>query len=207
MKSYRRLLLANRAWAQERLDLRPDYFEHLAAGQAPEFLWIGCSDSRVPPDEITGTGPGEVFVHRNIANLVVASDLNLLSVLQYAVENLGVRHVIVCGHYGCGGVTAAMGEARLGGVLDEWLGNIKRVHADHRAELDLDPDFEHRRDRLVELNVLAQVDHLVHTSIIQGSWAAHRRPVVHGWVFGLHDGLLHALARVEPPPVADLVQA
>ncbi|MCB9662904.1 MAG: carbonate dehydratase [Alphaproteobacteria bacterium] len=202
METYKRLLLANRAWAQERLDLQSDYFERLAEGQTPQFLWIGCSDSRVPPDEVTGTGPGEVFVHRNIANLVVHTDFNLLSVLQYAVEYLEVRHIIVCGHYGCGGVTAAMGHARLG-LLNKWLRHIKDIYKVHRSELDMYDDHERRRDRLVEINVLEQVQNLTKTSIIQGAWARHKRPTIHGWVFGLKDGLLKDLVKVEPGAIVD----
>ncbi|MCB9680441.1 MAG: carbonic anhydrase [Alphaproteobacteria bacterium] len=197
MESYKRLLMANKAWAAEKLELQADYFDRLAEGQDPEFLWIGCSDSRVPPVDITHAGPGEIFEHRNIANLVVHTDFNLLSVLQYAVEYLGVRHIILCGHYGCGGVTAAMGSARLG-LLNKWLRHIKDLYRVHRSEIDLYDTFEKRRDRLVEINVLEQVQNLVETSIVQGAWHKHQRPTIHGWVFSLETGLLKDLVRVEP---------
>src|SRR5215217_1537033 len=166
MYSYEKLLLENKAWAAEKIQDDPEYFERLAQLQSPEFLWIGCSDSRVPANEITGTQPGEIFVHRNVANLVVNTDVNLLSVLDYAVTHLKVKHVIVCGHYGCGGVKAAMTNHDYKMVLNMWLRNIKDVYRLHREELDTHEDEEKKFDRLVELNVQEQVMHLAKTSII-----------------------------------------
>ncbi|MCA9570974.1 MAG: carbonic anhydrase [Myxococcales bacterium] len=203
MQDYRRLLLANRIWAREKLDLDEHYFEGLAKGQSPDFLWIGCSDSRVPPDEVTGTGPGEIFAHRNIANVVSYSDVNFLSVLEYAVDALKVKHIIVCGHYGCGGVKAAMGHSRPGSFLYKWLYKIKSVYKDHKSELDLYTDEKRRWDRLVELNVMEQVQNLARTSIVQKAWHDDKRPVLHGWVFGLHDGLIKDLVEVQPGGVTD----
>lgn len=195
MESYRRLLLENKAWAKERTEVDPNYFKRLIDIQRPDFLWIGCSDSRVPANEITNTGPGEIFVHRNIANMVVHTDLNLLSVLQYAVQVLEVKHVIVCGHYGCGGVKAAMTHRELG-LINKWLRNIKDVYRYHQDELEA-MDEEHRTDRLVELNVMEQVMNLAKTSIIQASWHRHHRPMLHGWVYRLQDGLLHELCQMD----------
>lgn len=190
MKSFQKLLLENKAWAQEKMEDDPKFFERLSKIQTPEFLWIGCSDSRVPANEITGTQPGEIFVQRNIANLVVHTDLNLLSVLQYAVEVLEVKHVIVCGHYGCGGVKAAMGHHSLG-IINKWLRNIKDVYRIHEGELNSIENEDQRLDRLVELNVHEQVLNLAKTSIIQHSWKHHGRPHLHGWVYGLKDGILN----------------
>jgi carbonic anhydrase len=182
------LLRNNAAFVAEQQRLDPGFFDKLAAGQHPRFLWIGCSDSRVPPDQITGTHPGDMFVHRNIANLVVQTDMNLLSVLQYAVEVLQVEHVIVCGHYGCGGVKAAMGEARHG-LIDNWLRTLKDTQQYYWKELaGLDEPARH--DRLVELNVIEQVYNLGKTSIVQGAWAKAGRPALHGWVFDLASGYI-----------------
>jgi carbonic anhydrase len=192
MKSYERLLLENKAWAAERIEDDPDFFKRLKNIQSPEYLWIGCSDSRVPANEITGTQPGEIFVHRNIANMVVHTDLNLLSVLQYAVEVLKVKHVIVCGHYGCGGVQAAMTKKSLG-IINKWLRNIKDVYRFHREEIDVIQDETERTNRLVELNVQEQVLNLAKTSIIQKAWKEHKAPDLHGWVYGLHNGLIKPL--------------
>ncbi|MBS1495278.1 MAG: carbonate dehydratase [Bacteroidetes bacterium] len=189
MQSYEKLLLENKAWAKEQNQIDPDFFKRLAAQQAPEFLWIGCSDSRVPADKITGTDPGEIFVHRNIANLVVNTDINLLSVLQYAVEVLKVRHVIVCGHYGCGGVKAAMGNHHFG-IINHWLKEIKDVYRFHRAEVDALATEEQRADLLVELNVREQVFNLAKTSIIQKAWKEDNLPHLHGWAYGLKDGII-----------------
>lgn len=197
MKSFQKLLLENKAWAQEKLEDDPKFFERLSNIQTPEFLWIGCSDSRVPANEITGTQPGEIFVQRNIANLVVHTDLNLLSVLQYAVEVLQVKHVVVCGHYGCGGVKAAMGHHSLG-IINKWLRNIKDVYRLHETELNNIDNEESRLDRLVELNVQEQVSNLAKTSIIQQAWKHHQRPHLHGWVYGLKDGLLKPIVELEP---------
>ena len=188
MKSYEKLLLENKAWAKEKVQDDPQYFERLAKLQKPEFLWIGCSDSRVPANEITGTQPGEIFVHRNVANLVITTDVNLLSVLDYAVNHLKVRHVIVCGHYGCGGINAALSNQDYEHVLNMWLRNIKDVYHIYRAELDAILDKETKSDRLVELNVIEQVKHLARTSIIQRAWKSEQRPHLHGWVYGLKDG-------------------
>lgn len=190
MKSYEKLLLENKAWAIDKVKDDPAYFERLAHLQTPEFLWIGCSDSRVPANEITGTQPGEIFVHRNVANLVINTDVNLLSVLDYAVIHLKVKHVIVCGHYGCGGIKAAMASDDFKAVLNMWLRNIKDVYRLHRDELDQIKSGEERADRLVELNVREQVMNLAKTSIIQRSWKTENRPDLHGWVYGLKDGLI-----------------
>jgi carbonic anhydrase len=189
MNVYEKLLLENKAWAQEKVTDDPQYFERLVHIQKPDFLWIGCSDSRVPANEITGTQPGEIFVHRNIANMVVHTDLNLLSVLQYAVEALKVKHVIVCGHYGCGGVKAAMSNHNMG-IINKWLRNIKDVHRFHREEIDEIKDEEIRNNRMVELNVQEQVMNLAKTSIIQKAWKHNNMPHLHGWVYDLHDGLV-----------------
>jgi carbonic anhydrase len=197
METVKRMLLGNRAWVQERLQMDPTYFQRLVRPQTPEVLWIGCSDSRVPPDEVTGTSAGELFVHRNIANLVVHTDLNLLSVLQYAVEHLGVKHIVLCGHYGCGGVKAAMSRSQLG-LLNKWLRHIKDVYRYHRAEIDLQGDLDRRVDRLVEINVLEQVQNLVKTSIVQRAWKNNQRPQVHGWVFSLEDGHIKEVVSIDP---------
>lgn len=188
MRTYERLLLENKAWAAEKVQDDPEYFSRLAHLQTPEFLWIGCSDSRVPANEITGTHPGEIFVHRNIANMVVHTDLNMLSVLQYAVEVLKVKHVIVCGHYGCGGVKAAMGNHSFG-IINKWLRNIKDVYRFHREEIDA-LDEEGKLNKLIELNVKEQVLNLAKTSIIQHSWKENNYPHLHGWVYGLNNGLI-----------------
>jgi carbonic anhydrase len=190
MQSYEKLLLENKAWASEKVSDDPDYFKRLAHIQTPEFLWIGCSDSRVPANEITGTQPGEIFVHRNIANMVVNTDVNLLSVLDYAVNHLKVRHVIVCGHYGCGGVKAASTQSDLKPVLNMWLRNIKDVYRLHRDELEGITNEENRFNRLVELNVTEQVNNLAKTSIIQRAWQERQMPHLHGWVYGLKDGII-----------------
>jgi len=197
MKSYQKLLLENAAWAAERVGLDPDYFNRLEHLQTPEYLWIGCSDSRVPANEITNTQPGEIFVHRNIANIVDHTDLNMLSVLQYAVEVLKVKHVIVCGHYGCGGVRAAMGNKSYG-LIDNWLRNIKDVYWSNRDSLDNIKSADDRADRLTELNVITGVRNLVKTSIVQHAWKTHNMPVLHGWVYRLTDGILHDLCKIDP---------
>ncbi|MEO5563494.1 MAG: carbonic anhydrase [Chitinophagaceae bacterium] len=190
MYSYERLLLENKAWAAEKTSADPDFFNRLAHLQTPEFLWIGCSDSRVPANEITGTQPGEIFVHRNVANLVINTDVNLLSVLDYAVNHLHVKHVIVCGHYGCGGIKAATTNRDFRPVLNMWLRNIKDVYRLHRDELDAIDNEEVRVDRLVELNVVEQVRNLAKTSIIQRGWKNNLAPDLHGWVYGLTDGII-----------------
>ena len=189
---------------QEKLHDDPDFFSRLEHIQTPEYLWIGCSDSRVPADRITGTQPGEIFVHRNIANMVVHTDLNLLSVLQYAVEVLKVKHIIVCGHYGCGGVKAAM-STKSYGIINKWLRNIKDVYRYHREELEaLDQVSDDRLNRLIELNVTEQVMNLAKTSIIQKAWKDEQRPHLHGWVYGLNNGIIkpifemHAGTHIDP---------
>ena len=190
MHSYEKLLLENKAWAAEKKSEDPEYFERLSHLQSPEFLWIGCSDSRVPANEITGTQPGEIFVHRNVANLVVNTDVNLLAVLDYAVTHLQVKHVIVCGHYGCGGIKAAATRTDYRPVLNMWLRNIKDVMRHHRQELEIITEEENRLDRLVELNVQEQVYNLAKTTIIQRCWEKEKRPDLHGWVYGLKDGII-----------------
>jgi carbonic anhydrase len=197
MKIYERLLLENKAWAAEKVLDDPDFFNRLSALQEPEFLWIGCSDSRVPANEITGTQPGEIFVHRNIANMVVNTDLNMLSVLQYAVEVLKVKHVIVCGHYGCGGVKAALTQHSFG-IINKWLRNIKDVYRFHRDEIDALRSNEEKVDRLCELNVQEQVLNLAKTSIIQKAWKADNRPHLHGWVYGLQNGIINPIFEMAP---------
>lgn len=197
MKPVEKLLLENKAWAGEMLENDDQYFKRLSSLQEPEFLWIGCSDSRVPANEITGTQPGEIFVHRNIANLVVNTDINMLSVLQYAVEVLKVKHVIVVGHYGCGGIKAAMNQHHYG-IINHWLKNIKDVYRIHRDEIDTLPTEEARANRLTELNVIEQVFNLSKTSIIQTAWKYDQRPHLHGWVYGLSDGLLRPVSDISP---------
>ena len=189
MKAYEKLLLENKAWAAEKMGDDPDFFSRLANIQTPDFLWIGCSDSRVPANEIIGTQPGEIFVHRNVANMVVHTDLNLLTVLEYAVHHLKVKHVIVCGHYGCGGVKASMTQHNFG-IINKWLRNIKDVYRFHRDEIDSIKDEESRVNRMVELNVQEQVMNLAKTSIIQKAWKQNQFPHLHGWVYGLKDGLI-----------------
>ena len=207
MDSYLRMLLFNQAWVKERLELRPDFFEKSSRGQTPECLWIGCSDSRVPAEEITGSGPGELFVHRNIANQVIAADLSLTSVLQYGIGVLNVRHVIVCGHYGCGGIKAAMTNHDYKYVLNMWLRNVKDVYRIYSKELDAIADTEKRADRLTELNVKEQVMHLAKTSIIQRAWQNEQRPQLHGWVYGLKDGLIKPVFEMDPGAEIDPIYA
>lgn len=197
MQSYKRLLLANKSWAAEKLMLDENYFEELAADQKPEFLWIGCADSRVPANEVTGTAPGELFVHRNVANLVIHTDINMLSVLQYAVEVLKVKHILVVGHYGCGGVKAAMTNKDYG-LINKWLRNIKEVYSKHDNELNGIGDDNQRFDRLVELNVIEQVKNLSKTTIVQRSWHQRQYPHLHGWVFDLHTGLINSIVEILP---------
>lgn len=190
--SYEKLLQNNKNWVAQQLALNPNFFEDLAGAQSPEFLWIGCSDSRVPANQITGTKPGEVFVHRNIANMVVHSDMNMLSVLSYAVEVLKVKHIVVCGHYGCGGVLAAMGNRQFG-LIDNWLRHIKDVYRYHHKELDAIPDVVARGRRFVEVNVIEQVHDLGKTSIVQNAWNNEQPLHIHGWVYDLNDGLIKDL--------------
>ncbi|MCC6751903.1 MAG: carbonate dehydratase [Deltaproteobacteria bacterium] len=192
MRILRECFAANRAWAAARTENDPAFFERLSAIQRPALLWIGCSDSRVSPNELIGRDPGEVFVHRNVANVVVHTDMNCLSVLQYGVEVLGVRHVVVCGHYGCGGVLASLQPTPLG-LIDNWLRHIRDVHMAHRRELDAIVDEEARADRLCELNVAEQVANVCHTTIVQDAWRRGCELAVHGWIFSLADGLLRDL--------------
>jgi len=196
METYKKLLLNNRIWAQEKLEEDAEYFMDLAKEQRPEYLWIGCADSRVPANEVIGAAPGELFVHRNIANMVVHTDVNMLSVLQYAVEELKVKHVIVCGHYGCGGVKAALSQHHLG-ILNKWLRNIKDVYRLYHNEITLAGDEDAQLRRLVELNVQEQVMNLSKTSIIQRAWKYEQRPVIHGWVYGLEDGILKEIFKMD----------
>lgn len=190
MNSYQKLLLENKAWAASVLQDDPEFFNRLANTQTPEFLWIGCSDSRVPADKITGTQPGEIFVHRNIANMVVHTDINLLSVLEYAVNYLKVKHIIVCGHYNCGGVKAALTNHNYG-IINKWIRNIKDVHRLHSNEIDSLPTEEQQLNKLIELNVIEQVTNLAKTSIVQKCWQQEQRPNLHGWVYGLDNGIIN----------------
>jgi carbonic anhydrase len=191
-QTYQQLIQGNRAFVQAELDKDPDYFNKLASGQSPEVLWIGCSDSRVPANQITNTRPGEVFVHRNIANVCVHTDMNMLSVLDYSVNVLKVKHVIVAGHYGCGGVAAAMSNKQFG-LIDNWLRNIKDVYRLHSMELDRITDEKARVDRLVELNVVEQVYNLCKTTIIQNAWKERSDLEIHGWVIDIKSGLIRDL--------------
>lgn len=197
MQQYERLLRENKVWAKEKKQADPLFFERLVNVQRPDYLWIGCSDSRVPPNEITQTQPGEIFIHRNIANMVVHTDLNLLSVLQYAVEVLKVKHVIVCGHYNCGGVKAALTRSSLG-IIDTWLRNIKDVYRFHQQEIDEQPTEEARLNCLIEWNVREQVMNLAKTPIIQEAWKKSQLPHLHGWVYDLHDGIIKPIFEMAP---------
>jgi carbonic anhydrase len=191
-KSYKKLLENNKAWATLKKNNDPNFFKELSLGQNPEYLWIGCSDSRVAANAITGTKPGEIFLHSNIANMVVHSDMNMLSVLSYAVEVLKVKHVIVCGHYGCGGVQAAMGHKQYG-LIDNWLRHLKDVYRYHHKELDLIKDETERTRRFVEVNVVEQVHDLGKTSIVQNAWKNKQQLHIHGWVYDIKEGLIKDL--------------
>lgn len=197
MNPYQKLLLQNKAWSEEKIEMDKEYFIRLAHQQKPKFLWIGCSDSRVPANEITGTDPGEVFVHRNIANMVVHTDLNLLSVLQYAVEVLKVEHIIVCGHYGCGGIEAAISKNDYG-LINKWLRNIKEVYKMYQKEVDAIENHTDKVNKLVEYNVIEQCQDLIKTSIVQKAWKSRKAPEIHGWVYGLNNGLITELVNIEP---------
>jgi carbonic anhydrase len=197
MQTYKKLLSANKEWVKSKLALRKDFFKELSQGQRPEFLWIGCSDSRVPAEDLTGCQPGELFVHRNIGNLVPESDVNALSVLQFAVEHLKVKHVIVCGHYRCGGVKHGMMHDDLG-LLDAWIGNIRTIYVEHAEELDALPTEAERWDRLVELNVRRQVRNVAGSAIVHKAWKDEGRPLIHGWVCDLETGYLKELETREP---------
>ncbi|GAL99851.1 carbonic anhydrase [Sphingomonas parapaucimobilis] len=196
MREYKQLLLANKAWATELLEEKTDFFQRQTVGQKPDFLWIGCSDSRVTPEQMTMTPPGGMFLHRNIANLVHDDDLNLLSVVQYAVDVLKVRHVILCGHHGCGGVLATL-EGGTQGPVDQWLGNARDVLHRHRDEIDAQPDQAARVNRLVEVNVMEQLRHLARLDTIQKAFAEKRELWLHGWVYDIRDGHIKTLLEVD----------
>ncbi len=204
MKAYQKLLLNNKAWASEKLNDDPDYFKRLTDIQTPDYLWIGCSDSRVPTDQITGTQPGEIFVHRNIANMVVHTDLNLLSVLEYAVHYLRVKHIILCGHYNCGGVKAAMSNQSFG-IIDSWIRNIKDVHRIYEKEIDSITDEKLKLNKVIELNVREQVLNLAKTSIVQKAWKSYKAPDIHGWVYDLKDGLINPIIEMNAGSLEDSV--
>jgi len=195
MQQYEQLLRANKEWAKQKVEQDPDYFERLALVQRPEYLWIGCSDSRVPPNEITQTQPGEIFIHRNVANLVLHTDMNAMSVIQYAVEVLEVKHIVVCGHYGCGGVKAAMGRHYYGNI-NKWLRHIKDIYRLHNTELAAIESEEARLNRLIELNIIEQVNNLAGTFIVQNAWKKRNTPHLHGWVYDLHNGIINPLVEI-----------
>lgn len=197
MDEYKKLLLGNKAWVAEKLAVSTDFFERTATTQSPTYMWIGCSDSRVPAEDVTGSEPGELFVHRNIANLVIHTDFNVMSVVQFAVEVLEVKHIIVCGHYGCGGVYNAMSN-RSFGLINKWLRHIKDVYRNHRRDLETIGDQTRRLEKLVEYNVAEQVRNLAETSIVQQAWAKHQRPYLHGWVYDMRTGGLKELALMKP---------
>ncbi|MGK2860096.1 MAG: carbonate dehydratase [Thermoanaerobaculia bacterium] len=192
MRVLQKLFDNNRAWADRLRAASPDFFEQLAVQQQPEYLWIGCADSRVPANEIVGLPPGEIFVHRNVANIVVHTDFNCLSVLQFAVDLLKVKHVIVCGHYGCGGIAAALENRNLG-LIDNWLRNVRDVHRMNATALDRIESRAERVDRLCELNVAAQVANVCDTTIVRTAWARGQELSVHGWIYALRDGLMRDL--------------
>jgi carbonic anhydrase len=193
MQSLDQLFENNRAWAAEMVRQDPDFFKRLSAQQTPEYLWIGCSDSRVPANQIAGMMPGEMFVHRNVANIVVHTDLNCLSAIQFAVEVLRVSHIVVCGHYGCGGVLAALRDEKLG-LIDNWLRHVQDVRWKHHLQLEELDDEQRQHDRLCELNVIEQVVNVSQTTVVRDAWARGQELAVHGWVYDLHDGLLRDLA-------------
>lgn len=192
MKLLSHLFDQNRAWSQEVRTVDPTFFQRLCKVQRPHYMWIGCSDSRVSADRLLGLLPGELFVHRNVANLAIHTDMNLLSVLQYAVEVLQVEHIIVCGHYNCGGIRAVIDGQKLG-LIDNWLRHVKDIYNKHKAEVEAAGDAEQRTNLLCELNVRAQVRNVAHTNIVQDAWRAGRNLSVHGWIYSLEDGLLHDL--------------
>jgi len=192
MRSLSHLIENNRAWSERRRQIDPEFFARLSQQQRPRYLWIGCADSRVPANDIVGLLPGELFVHRNIANVVVHTDLNCLSVLQFAVDVLNIEHIIVCGHYGCSGVSAALQNQRVG-LADNWLRHVQDVHSKHETRVAAIPDTPHRIDRLCELNVIEQVANVCQTTIVRDAWERGRELAVHGWVYGLKDGLVRDL--------------
>lgn len=198
MKPFEKLLLENRAWVAEKTAKDPDYFKKMSQDQKPEFLWIGCSDSRVPSEVIVNADPGEIFVHRNIANQIIATDFNSTSVIQYAVDVLRVPHIIVCGHYNCGGIRAALDKQRSDlTIVNKWLVHIKNIYRLHQSELETIKDPVQKMNRMVELNVVEQVKALANTSIIQHSWNHRKAPVLHGWVYGMEDGLINDLISID----------
>lgn len=197
MDAYKRLLLGNKAWVEEKVAINPNYFPLHAGPQKPQFMWIGCSDSRVPAEEITNAEPGELFVHRNVGNLVVHTDFNMLSALQFAVEMLQVEHIIVCGHYDCGGVKNALTRHDFG-LINKWLRYIKDVYRLHRRDLEAIDDPQQRLDRMVEINVMEQVNNLAETSIVQRSWKQYGRPTLHGWIYDLRTGYIKEHACLRP---------
>ncbi len=199
METLGHLLVNNRDWAERISGSDPGFFKRLASQQSPEYMWIGCSDSRVPANQITGLSPGEVFVHRNVANLVAETDFNVLAVLQYAVDVLKVKHVIVCGHYGCGGVQAALENFRHG-IIDNWLAGIRALKREHETELAA-LDRQSALDRLCELNVLAQARHVARTTIVEDAWNRGQELSVHSWIYRLDSGIIHPLARVIQEPL------
>ncbi|MBA6251404.1 carbonate dehydratase [Colwellia sp. MB3u-55] len=192
MTSIQHLFDNNQQWAEKIKKADPDFFKRLSEQQKPKYLWIGCSDSRVPANELLGMSPGEVFVHRNIANQVIHTDLNCLSVIQFAVENLKVKHIIVCGHYGCGGITASIDNKRHG-LIDNWLGHIKDVYRFHKERLDAVEDQQTKVNLLCELNVIEQVANVCHTTTLVSAWNANQDVTVHGFVYNIHDGILKNL--------------
>jgi carbonic anhydrase len=192
MRVLKNLFDKNSHWAARMKESKPDFFLNLSKQQKPQYLWIGCSDSRVPANEIVDLLPGEIFVHRNIANLVIHTDLNCLSVIQYAVEVLAVKHIIVCGHYGCGGIEAAM-DNKEHGLIDNWLRNIKDVYRYYQAQIDSRPNEKEKVNLLCELNVVEQVANICHTTIVQGAWKSGRQLTVHGWIYSIEDGILKDL--------------
>lgn len=189
MPTIQNMLENNRSWAKRQLEEDPNFFKDLVAQQKPEYLWIGCSDSRVPANQVVGMAPGELFVHRNVANQVIQTDFNCLSVLQFAVESLKVKHILVVGHYGCGGVEAAT-ESCSHGLVDHWLFPIKDIYREHRKELERIQDSRERHNRLCELNVIEQVKNLVKTTIVQNAWERGQELTIHGWVYSIEDGLV-----------------
>ena len=196
MKQYDRILLANKAWAKEKIEEDPGFFTKRAKGQKPGFLWIGCADSRVPPSQIIQAEPGELFIHRNIANVIMQDDVNMLSVVQYSVDVLEVEDVIVCGHYGCGGVMAAL-KGGVDGPIDTWLEQIRSVYAAHKDEIDALDNEEDRVNRLIEFNVKDQLIELARTDTIQNAWSAGKRPALHGWVYDMKDGVIKRVLELD----------
>ena len=208
MQAYEKLLLENKAWASEKIADDPGFFQRQAKNQTPEFLWIGCSDSRVPAELVVNATPVDIFVHRNIANQILTTDFNSLSVVQFAVQVLKVKHIIVCGHYGCGGVKAALDPLRSELTLvNSWLMHIKDIYRLHQESIEMLPNPQDRINRLVEFNIIEQIHTLAHTPVIQHAWKSQRGPTLHGWVYGLEDGLIKDLITLTPDhPIASIYQ-